>query len=66
MIEVLSVILAIPVFFCFLILLLVLFGSSVDPDDNGLLRSKEAKAKYRAKKLKKLEELEGLYNKGDE
>lgn len=46
--------------FFFVFLELILFGSSVDPDDNGLLRSKEAKAKYRAKKL------ERIYGKGDE
>lgn len=32
----------------------VLFGSSVDPDDNGILRSKAQQEKYRQKKLKKM------------
>ena len=30
-------------------------GSDVDPDDNGLLKSKEAKEKWRQEKLKKFE-----------
>ena len=33
---------------------LLLFGSSVDPDDNGLLRTKNQKERFRMKKLKKL------------
>ena len=33
---------------------LLLFGSSVDPDDNGLLRTKNQKERFRSKKLKKL------------
>ena len=32
---------------------LLLFGSTVDPDDNGILRTKVQKEKYRQKKLKK-------------
>ena len=33
---------------------LLLFGYSVDPDDNGLLRTKNQKERFRMKKLKKL------------
>ena len=33
---------------------LLLFGSSIDPDDNGLLRTKNQKERFRMKKLKKL------------
>lgn len=33
---------------------LLLFGSSVDPDDNGLLRTEKQKERFRAKKIKKL------------
>ena len=33
---------------------LLLFGSSVDPDANGLLRTKNQKERFRMKKLKKL------------
>lgn len=32
---------------------LLLFGSTVDPDDNGMLRTKAQKEKYRQKKLAK-------------
>ena len=32
---------------------LLLFGSTVDPDDNGMLRTKSQKEKYRQKKLAK-------------
>lgn len=40
-------------FFCIVFLDLFLFGSNVDPDDNGLLRTKKQKEKYRQLKLKK-------------
>ena len=33
---------------------LLLFGSSIDPDDNGLLCTKNQKERFRSKKLKKL------------
>lgn len=33
---------------------LLLFGSSIDPDDNGLLRTKNQKERFRMKKLKKI------------
>lgn len=35
---------------------LLLFGSTVDPDDNGMLRTKAQKEKYRQKKLAKRSE----------
>ena len=45
----------------FLVLLFVLamsvvFGSSIDPDDNGLLKSAEAREAWRQEKLKALNE----------
>ena len=44
--------LCLGLFVFILILCCIITGSSVDPDDNGLLRSKEAKEKWREKKLK--------------
>lgn len=38
-----------------LIVYSILVGSSVDPDDNGLLRTKKQKAEYRDKKLGRFE-----------
>ena len=49
------VIVGIPTFFLLVILSCVVTGSSVDPDDNGLLKSKEQKEAWRQQKLKKLE-----------
>ena len=49
------VIVGIPVFFLLIILSCIVTGSSVDPDDNGLLKSKEQKEAWRQEKLKKLE-----------
>ena len=51
----LVVIVGIPAFFLLIILSCVVTGSSVDPDDNGLLKSKEQKEAWRQEKLKKLE-----------
>ena len=51
----LSVIVGIPTFFLLIILSYIITGSSVDPDDNGLLKSKEQKEAWRQEKLKKLE-----------
>ncbi len=45
----------IGLFFCIIFVDLLLFGSGVDPDDNGLLRTKKQKEKYRQLKLKKME-----------
>lgn len=50
----LLVIVGIPLFFFLVILFCVVTGSSVDPDDNGLLKSKEQKEAWRQEKLKKL------------
>ena len=51
----LAVIVGIPTFFLLIILSYNITGSSVDPDDNGLLKSKEQKEAWRQEKLKKLE-----------
>ena len=51
----LAVIVGIPLFFFLVILSCIITGSSVDPDDNGLLKSKEQKEAWRQEKLKKLE-----------
>lgn len=34
----------------------ILFGSKVDPDDNGIIKDKKQKEKYRLQKLKKYNE----------
>ena len=52
------VIVGIPTFFLLVILSCVVTGSSVDPDDNGLLKSKEQKEAWRQEKLKKLDLLQ--------
>ena len=51
----LAVIISIPLFFIALIIICIVTGSSVDPDDNGLLKSKEHKEAWRQEKLKKLD-----------
>ena len=53
-----AVIVGIPLFFLLVILSCVVTGSSVDPDDNGLLKSKEQKEAWRQEKLKKLDLLQ--------
>ena len=50
-----AVIVGIPLFFLLVILSCIVTGSSVDPDDNGLLKSKEQKEAWRQEKLKKLD-----------
>lgn len=45
----------IVLFFFLVIVSLVLFGSSVDPDDNGILRTSKQKEKYRQYKLNKFQ-----------
>ena len=42
--------------FILVIVELILFGSTVDPDDNGILRTKVQKEIYRQKKLNKRSE----------
>jgi hypothetical protein len=51
----LAVIVGIPLFFFLVILSCIVRGSSVDPDDNGLLKSKEQKEAWRQEKLKKFD-----------
>ena len=50
-----AVIVGIPLFLLLVILSCIVTGSSVDPDDNGLLKSKEQKEAWRQEKLKKLD-----------
>ena len=50
-----AVIVGIPLFLLLVVLSCVVTGSSVDPDDNGLLKSKEQKEAWRQEKLKKLD-----------
>lgn len=50
------VIVGIPSFFILLIVFCVVTGSSVDPDDNGLLKSKAQKEAWRQEKLKRLKD----------
>ncbi len=56
------VIVGIPTFFLLVVLSCIVTGSSVDPDDNGILKSKEQKEAWRQEKLKKLELIQ-FYNK---
>lgn len=56
---VLMLLLGFILFFIWVIISLILFGSSVDPDDNGILRSKKQREKYRQYKLNK------IYNSGN-
>ena len=58
----LIVIVGIPTFLILVILSCIVTGSSVDPDDNGILKSKEQKEAWRQEKLKKLELIQ-FYNK---
>ena len=51
----LAAIVGIPLFFFLVILSCIITGSSVDPDDNGLLKSKEQKEAWRQEKLKKFD-----------
>ena len=51
----LLVVVCVPVFFILVILSCIVTGSSVDPDDNGLLKSKEQKEACRQEKLKKFD-----------
>ena len=43
--------------FFFVFLELILFGSSVDPDDNGLLRSKESKERFKKRKQERMQSM---------
>ena len=53
----LCVVVCITLFFILVIVSCIITGSSVDPDDNGLLKSKEQKEAWRQEKLKRLENL---------
>ncbi|OTT36420.1 hypothetical protein CAS79_14760 [Acinetobacter pittii] len=54
LLAILAVIVGIPTFFFIVILSCIITGSSVDPDDNGLLKTREQKEKWRKEKLAKL------------
>ena len=53
LLMILAVIVGIPTFFFIVILSCIITGSSVDPDDNGLLKTREQKEKWRKEKLAK-------------
>lgn len=57
---VLLIMLGLPVVVMLIIAWCTISGSNVDPDDNGLLKSKEAKEKWRQEKLKKFENTDVL------
>ena len=59
-IVVLLIVLGLPVVVMLIIAWCIITGSDVDPDDNGLLKSKEAKEKWRQEKLKKFENTDDL------
>ena len=59
-ISVLHIVLGLPVVVMLIIAWCIISGSNVDPDDNGLLKSKEAKEKWRQEKLKKFENTDDL------
>ena len=50
----LIVIIGVPAFFITLILLCVATGSNVDPDDNGLFKSKKKKEAWRQEKMNRI------------
>ena len=54
------IVLGLPLIIMFIIAWCIITGSAVDPDDNGLLKSKEAKEKWRQEKLKKFENTDDL------
>ena len=55
LIACLIVMAGIPLFFFVVIVSCIITGSNVDPDDNGLLKSKKQKEEWRQQKLKNLE-----------
>ena len=59
-ILVLLIVLGLPVVVMLIIAWCIISGSNVDPDDNGLLKSKEAKEKWRQKKLKKFKDTDSF------
>ena len=54
------IVLGLPVVVMLIIAWCIITGSDVDPDDNGLLKSKEAKENWRQEKLKKFENTDDL------
>ena len=50
----LIIILAVPTFFIILIFLCIASGSSVDPDDNGLFKSKKNKEAWKQEKTNRV------------
>ena len=54
------IVLGLPLIIMLIIAWCIITGSNVDPDDNGLLKSKEAKEKWRQEKLKKFENTDDL------
>ena len=59
-ILVILIVLGLPLIIMLIIAWCIITGSDVDPDDNGLLKSKEAKEKWRQEKLKKFENTDDL------
>ena len=57
---VILIVLGLPLIIMLIIAWCIITGSNVDPDDNGLLKSKEAKEKWRQEKLKKFENTDVL------
>lgn len=55
LIACLIVMAGIPLFFFVVLVSCIITGSNVDPDDNGLLKSKKQKEEWRKQKLKNLE-----------
>lgn len=55
LIACLIVMAGIPLFFFVVLVSCIITGSNVDPDDNGLLKTKKQKEEWRNKKLKNLE-----------
>ena len=53
LLMILAVIVGIPVFFFIVLLSCIVTGSSVDPDDNGLFKTKKQKDEWRKEKLAK-------------
>ena len=55
LIACLIVMVGIPLFFFVVLVSCIITGSNVDPDDNGLLKTKKQKEEWRQQKLKNLE-----------
>ena len=59
-IIIMLIVFGLPLIIMLIIAWCIITGSDVDPDDNGLLKSKEAKEKRRQEKLKKFENTDDL------